>query len=496
LACFSKHIISALNLSHNQLVNPATLQPLVPPGCVGFSSVFDPGAEPYKTHLLNQLSAIMEHLSAYSGGIVIDRWDFAGLTNPRADDGVSAYVHPPGVTRAKALCSTSISLQEFMVAASAIVHEKYHRAISINDHTYRVDLLEHVDHAGDEHGGAADRVHAGSLAFMSKPVSLGRPPQELLYWGSMQGYGSSAASWAAGNPFGGEAMAYSPLFRQLQGKRWAGEAHAVRVTAGGPAQANLFVIEPTTKAARMVRAALVAQGAAPPLVRVLVVVLGPPRGNVTVELRGGPRYASATALHPGGYTINLSAPVTVGGVATLTVPLSHSDATGCAVVRLTPKAQAQQAPVPASSSSSSSATALPAVAPAPCPAQPCPSHHDRTYCPSDKAPGQCDAPMPHPPCPPCGAPPTPSAGDTIAVRLADAKGRWDGVGGLSSGGSTRLLADYPAQQRSDFLDLLFAPKGGAAFQILKTEVISPRHIIITSRSLDRLRLTCALRYRY
>jgi hypothetical protein len=82
------------------------------------------------------------------------------------------------------------------------------------------------------------------------------------------------------------------------------------------------------------------------------------------------------------------------------------------------------------------------------------------------------------------------------VRLADAKGRWDGVGGLSSGGSTRLLADYPAQQRSDFLDLLFAPKGGAAFQILKTEVTSLRHIIITSRSLDRLRLTCALRYRY
>eukprot|EP01047_Picozoa_sp_COSAG01_P068701 COSAG01_NODE_9990_length_2281_cov_4.881302_1_plen_732_part_10 len=142
LACFSKHIISALNLSHNQLVNPATLQPLVPPGCVGFSSVFDPGAEPYKTHLLNQLSAIMEHLSEYAGGIVIDRWDFAGLTNPRADDGVSAYVHPPGVTRAKALRSTSISLQEFMVAASAIVHEKYHRAISINDHTYRVDLLD------------------------------------------------------------------------------------------------------------------------------------------------------------------------------------------------------------------------------------------------------------------------------------------------------------------------------------------------------------------
>lgn len=310
-----------------------------------------------------------------------------------------------------------------------------------------------MDHAADEHGSAADRVHAGSLAFMSKPVSLGRSPQELLYWGSMHSYGSSAASWQSGNPFGSEAMAYSPMFRQLQGKRWAGEAHAVRVTDGGPAQANLFVIEPTTKAERMARAALMARGAAPPLVRVLAVVLGRPRANVTVELRGGPQYASVEVHHPGGYTVNLSAPVTVaGGVTTLIVPLSHSDATGCAMVRLTPTGHS----VP-----------LSLVAPTPCPEQPCPAHPSRTYCPSDKTPRQCDVPMPHPPCPPCNAPTT---SDAIAVRLADASGRWDGVGGLSSGGSTRLLADYPAQQRSDFLDLLFAPKGGAAFQILKTEI--------------------------
>jgi len=64
-------------------------------------------------------------------------------------------------------------------------------------------------------------------------------------------------------------------------------------------------------------------------------------------------------------------------------------------------------------------------------------------------------------------PPGPAA---VKVDLAAAKLRWDGLGGLSSGGSTRLLADYPAQQRSDFLDLLFNKKGGAAFQILKTEI--------------------------
>lgn len=67
---------------------------------------------------------------------------------------------------------------------------------------------------------------------------------------------------------------------------------------------------------------------------------------------------------------------------------------------------------------------------------------------------------------------TPGGGGSggIKVDLGAAVTRWDGIGGLSSGGSTRLLADYPDQQRSDFLDLLFAKKGGAAFQVLKTEI--------------------------
>ena len=117
-----------------------------------------------------------------------------------------------------------------------------------------------------------------------------------------------------------------------------------------------------------------------------------------------------------------------------------------------------------------------AVAPPapPCSPKACPSHPGRTFCPNDPAPRQCDKPPRKGPCPagPCGPPgrPPQPPGGPIKVDLAAAKIRWDGLGGLSSGGSTRLLADYPEQQRSDFLDLLFAKKGGAAFQILKTEV--------------------------
>ena len=48
---------------------------------------------------------------------------------------------------------------------------------------------------------------------------------------------------------------------------------------------------------------------------------------------------------------------------------------------------------------------------------------------------------------------------------------FSGIGGASGGGGgTRLLVDYPTQQRSDILDMLFKPKFGASLQHLKVEV--------------------------
>eukprot|EP01105_Mastigella_eilhardi_P003914 TRINITY_DN1513_c0_g1_i1.p1 TRINITY_DN1513_c0_g1~~TRINITY_DN1513_c0_g1_i1.p1 ORF type:complete len:489 (-),score=53.07 TRINITY_DN1513_c0_g1_i1:1346-2689(-) len=47
---------------------------------------------------------------------------------------------------------------------------------------------------------------------------------------------------------------------------------------------------------------------------------------------------------------------------------------------------------------------------------------------------------------------------------------FDGVGALSAGASSRLLADYPADQRAEVLDLLFTPKYGASLQVLKVEI--------------------------
>ena len=48
--------------------------------------------------------------------------------------------------------------------------------------------------------------------------------------------------------------------------------------------------------------------------------------------------------------------------------------------------------------------------------------------------------------------------------------RFDGIGAVSAGASSRLLIDYPEPQRSQILDYLFKPGYGAALQHLKVEI--------------------------
>ena len=48
--------------------------------------------------------------------------------------------------------------------------------------------------------------------------------------------------------------------------------------------------------------------------------------------------------------------------------------------------------------------------------------------------------------------------------------RFDGIGGVSAGASSRLLFDYSDPFRGDILDFLFKPRFGAGFQHLKVEI--------------------------
>lgn len=65
-----------------------------------------------------------------------------------------------------------------------------------------------------------------------------------------------------------------------------------------------------------------------------------------------------------------------------------------------------------------------------------------------------------------------ASAQTISLRIDGASpGRvFEGVGGVSAGASTRLLADYPEPARSHVLDSLFKPKFGASLHHLKVEI--------------------------
>ncbi len=61
----------------------------------------------------------------------------------------------------------------------------------------------------------------------------------------------------------------------------------------------------------------------------------------------------------------------------------------------------------------------------------------------------------------------------VATVIIDGKklGRtFKGIGGVTSNGMTKLLYEYPENQREDILNFLFKPKFGASFQTLKVEI--------------------------
>lgn len=63
------------------------------------------------------------------------------------------------------------------------------------------------------------------------------------------------------------------------------------------------------------------------------------------------------------------------------------------------------------------------------------------------------------------------AAATIAVDGASDGRTYDGVGAISGGGATsRLLLDYPREERAEILDYLFKPGYGASLEMLKVEI--------------------------
>ncbi|MCF0261722.1 MAG: hypothetical protein HUK23_02285, partial [Sphaerochaetaceae bacterium] len=59
---------------------------------------------------------------------------------------------------------------------------------------------------------------------------------------------------------------------------------------------------------------------------------------------------------------------------------------------------------------------------------------------------------------------------TININGSVLGRKFEGIGGVTSNGMTKLLHEYPTDQQSDILDMLFKPKHGASFHQLKVEI--------------------------
>jgi Glycosyl hydrolase family 59/Galactocerebrosidase, C-terminal lectin domain len=69
-------------------------------------------------------------------------------------------------------------------------------------------------------------------------------------------------------------------------------------------------------------------------------------------------------------------------------------------------------------------------------------------------------------------PVTKTFSQTQEISINDkGKGRiFEGIGALSAGASSKLLSDYPEEQKNQILDLLFKPRFGASLQQVKVEI--------------------------
>ena len=63
-----------------------------------------------------------------------------------------------------------------------------------------------------------------------------------------------------------------------------------------------------------------------------------------------------------------------------------------------------------------------------------------------------------------------AAPSPIVIDSTQVGPEFDGHGGLSAGGTSRLLIEYPEKEQSEILDYLFLPNFGASLAVLKLEI--------------------------
>lgn len=298
-----------------------------------------------------------------SSGICIDRQDWLGHVNPRADDRRTWF--PVGNSGQHIPVRALINSWKPAMAALARVWHAGGQLVIINDHSNRLDMMENVDGIYAEMGdmdpeGMAHAVGSG-LAGMNLPVWIwnhDKPAATLTRDYLARGLGGHllagvfptvpvknndhaiGGDCAPNCSYDGTFVDYGAMFVALRGRRWVLAARAAQVApaaAGGPpvALANAFS---TT-------AAWIAPGGSA-AVYLSAVVFAPRLGRVSVTLRGvdavlgcglapNPGALKAVVVQPGdmldaaGRAVPGSFPRGSCGAAAVA---GRNDARGCAAI--------------------------------------------------------------------------------------------------------------------------------------------------------------------
>ncbi len=207
----------------------------------------DCGESSYSDFLLDQARRHVNEIPN-SFGICIDRLDWLRMFNERADDGITWYEGKPAR-------SIVTSWKKLSPKLSAIMHGA-NKVIFANNHTKRIDILEHVDGLFDEFTYAGSSLNLTSFLCVSKPA-LGwtdnaetirheggdRFFQKYLYMGvfPMCPFPNNDHSITQSPDIDQFYLDYGPLMKLMQGREWVLKPH-VASSKDQLAKVNVFKI--------------------------------------------------------------------------------------------------------------------------------------------------------------------------------------------------------------------------------------------------------------
>ncbi len=173
--------------------------------------------------------------------------DWLRFYNHRADDGVSWFGN-------QAVRSLNTSWHDLMGKLAPIFHEKG-KLVYVNNHVKRIDLLKHVDGIFDEftYAGAPLNtialmcVNKPCMGWMSKDTQLLPDPdaviQKYIYLGvyPMAPFPGNDHSMRPSALADSVYLAYGPLFKKMEAKKWVLEDHPIKLVEG-EAKVNIFKV--------------------------------------------------------------------------------------------------------------------------------------------------------------------------------------------------------------------------------------------------------------